>query len=44
MAQAAPREVSDVKGMVDWSLGRVGWRAMHKFLATGAGMETRRSG
>jgi len=42
-AQAAPRDVSDVKGMVDWSLGRVDWRAVHQFLATEAGMAAQRA-
>ncbi len=41
-AQAAPREVSDVKGMVDWSLGQVDWRAVHAFLATEAGVAAQR--
>lgn len=41
-AQAAPREVADVKGMVDWSLGQVDWRAVHQFLATDAGIEAQR--
>jgi len=34
--------VSDVKGMVDWSLGEVDWRAVHRFLATDAGMAAQR--
>ena len=41
-AQAAPREMSDVKGMVDWSLGQVDWRAVHAFLATEAGIAAQR--